>query len=185
MWLCWGLLGVVGVLLIPAGQGLGVPGLPADELNRADALWYQSIGDSGYRSGDASAAFFPLYPLAIFLVSSLPGVSPLMAATVIAQGCYFESLVVLHVLTMREFDGDVAERATRYLAVFPTAFFLPGPRLTRDPGRPVLNADGMESTLTECYEDAMVTAHALYVYLVENPALHGRPAREVVVRHHG
>jgi hypothetical protein len=64
-------------------------------------------------------------------------------------------------------------------------------RLTRDPGRPVLNADGIESTLAECYEDAMVTAHALYVYLVENPAPHGRPPSEVVqqpvpppVQHH-
>ena len=56
-------------------------------------------------------------------------------------------------------------------------------RLTRDPGRPVLNADGIESTLAECYEDAMVTAHALYVYLVENPAPHGRPPREVVQNH--
>ncbi|MFZ0141446.1 MAG: hypothetical protein WAL70_10205 [Aeromicrobium sp.] len=41
----------------------------------------------------------------------------------------------------------------------------------------------MESTLAECYEDAMVTAHALYVYLVENPAAHGRPPREVVQDH--
>jgi hypothetical protein len=143
VWLCWGLLGVVGVLLIPAGQGLGVPGVPADPLtpgwhnfmlagNRADALWYQSIADGGYRPGDASAAFFPLYPFAIFLVSSLPGVSPLMAASVLAQGCYFGALVVLHALTMREFDGDVADRATRYLAVFPTAFFFLAP-LTEAP----------------------------------------------------
>lgn len=51
-------------------------------------------------------------------------------------------------------------------------------RRTRDPGRPVINADGMESTLAECYEDAMVTAHALYVYLVENPAQHGQPPTE-------
>jgi hypothetical protein len=56
-------------------------------------------------------------------------------------------------------------------------------RLASDRGRPVLNADGMESTLAECYEDAMVTAHALYVYLVENPAPHGRPPREVVHEH--
>ena len=53
-------------------------------------------------------------------------------------------------------------------------------RRTRDPGRPVINADGMESSLADCYEDAMVTAHALYVYLVENPAPHGRHPHEAV-----
>ena len=41
-------------------------------------------------------------------------------------------------------------------------------RYKHDPGRLVLNADGQESSLAECYEDAMVTAHALYVYLVEH-----------------
>jgi len=56
-------------------------------------------------------------------------------------------------------------------------------RQTRAPGRPVLNADGIESTLSECYEDAMVTAHALYVYLVENPAPHGRPQSEAIQQH--
>jgi hypothetical protein len=36
-------------------------------------------------------------------------------------------------------------------------------------GQPVLNADGSESTLFRCYEDALITAHALSVYLAENP----------------
>ena len=58
-------------------------------------------------------------------------------------------------------------------------WYLSQARQARDAGRPVLNADGMESTLAECYEDAMVTAHALYVYLVENPAPHGRPPEVV------
>ena len=35
--------------------------------------------------------------------------------------------------------------------------------------QPILNADGIESTLSDCYEDALVTAHALYVYLSDNP----------------
>ncbi len=34
---------------------------------------------------------------------------------------------------------------------------------------PVLNADGIQSTLLACYEDALVTALALSVYLTENP----------------
>ena len=62
-------------------------------------------------------------------------------------------------------------------------WYLSQARQTRDVGRPVLNADGMESTLAECYEDAMVTAHALYAYLVENPALYGSRPSEAVERH--
>ncbi|MBA3490006.1 MAG: hypothetical protein H0T78_10805 [Longispora sp.] len=156
VWFCWALLGLLGVLLIPAGGALGVPGLPAEPLthgwhnfflagNRGDALWYQRIGDSGYGVDDGSAAFFPLYPFAIHILSSLPGISPLMAANVIAQGSYFGALIVLYALTMREFSDsgeqkgarglqgkEVAQRATRYLAVFPTAFFFLAP-LTEGP----------------------------------------------------
>ena len=53
------------------------------------------------------------------------------------------------------------------------SWYLSQARAVRDDGRPVLDADGVESTLAECYNDAMVTAHALYVYLSENP----RPVR--------
>ena len=40
---------------------------------------------------------------------------------------------------------------------------------SHDHGQPVLNADGIESNLVRCYEDALVTAHALSAYLAENP----------------
>jgi hypothetical protein len=53
----------------------------------------------------------------------------------------------------------------------------------RDDGRPVLNADGIESTLFRCYEDALVTAHALSAYLAENPCQDlESPRRESIVR---
>jgi hypothetical protein len=37
-----------------------------------------------------------------------------------------------------------------------------------EPGQPLLNADGIESSLADCFADALVTAQALYMYLVEN-----------------
>jgi len=49
------------------------------------------------------------------------------------------------------------------------SWYLSQARAFRDEGQPVLDADGVESTLAECYNDAMTTAHALYVYLSENP----------------
>ena len=39
----------------------------------------------------------------------------------------------------------------------------------QEDGQPVRNADGIESSLLHCYEDALITAHALSVYLAENP----------------
>jgi hypothetical protein len=51
-----------------------------------------------------------------------------------------------------------------------------------DDGQPVLNADGIESNLIRCYEDALVTAHALSVYLAENPCRDlGSPLSETVL----
>lgn len=59
------------------------------------------------------------------------------------------------------------------------SWYLSQARAFRDEGQPVLDADGVESTLAECYDDAMVTAHALYVYLSENPrSTPGSPQRE-------
>jgi len=135
VWLAWALLGLLGVGLVPPGQRpVSVPGLAADPLtsgwhnlftagNRGDALWYQRIATGGYRADDSSAAFFPLYPVAIRLLSALPGVGPLAAAIVAAQASFLAALVVFYALTAYELGADVARRATRYLAVFPTAFF--------------------------------------------------------------
>lgn len=139
VWLGWALLGVLGVGLVPPGQPpVSVPGLTAEPLspgwhnaltagNRGDALWYQRIAIGGYRADDSSAAFSPLYPVAIRVLATLPGVGPLGAATVVAQGSFLAALVVLYALTAREFEADVARRATRYLALFPTAFFFLAP----------------------------------------------------------
>ena len=38
-------------------------------IERQDALWFLRIADTGYRPGDGSAAFFPLYPLLVRVMS--------------------------------------------------------------------------------------------------------------------
>jgi hypothetical protein len=138
VWAGWALLGLLGVMIFPARQPVTPPGFVADQLsigwhnlftagNRQDALWYQHIATAGYSTDGSSAAFFPLYPVAIHLLALLPGVGPLLAATLISQGCFFGSLVVFHALTTREFGVAVARRAVVYLAIFPTAFFFLAP----------------------------------------------------------
>jgi hypothetical protein len=135
VWFGWGLLCVLSIGTIPGGNPVGVPGLDPRPLNggwhnfflagdRSDALWFLRIATDGYRPDDGSAAFFPLYPAAIRLLSHLPGISPLTAAILLSQACCWGALVVFHALSRREFGSIAARRATRYLALFPTAFFL-------------------------------------------------------------
>jgi hypothetical protein len=94
---------------------------------RQDALWFLRIGTSGYLPGDGSAAFFPLYPLAIRIVAWLPGVGPLGAALLISNAAFFAALVLLHGLTRLEFSEETARTSVIFLAIFPTAFFFLAP----------------------------------------------------------
>ncbi len=131
-------LAAIAVGVITPRAGVDVPGWPATSLGhgwhaaftgleRQDALWFLRIATTGYRSSDASAAFFPLYPLAVRVVSWILGGQPLLAATLVSNGAFFGALVVLYDLTVREFGDGVARRTLVYLAIFPTAFFFLAP----------------------------------------------------------
>lgn len=133
----WALLGVLGVGLISSGHPVSVPGLTAAPLQpgwgnaltagfRQDALWYIRIATHGYRRGDGSAAFFPLYPLAIRGAVAI-GLPALAAATLLAWLGYLSGLAVLYRLTEFEFDTKVARVTLLCLASFPTAFFFLAP----------------------------------------------------------
>jgi hypothetical protein len=130
----------VGIVPLPPGQPTSVPGWPAHPIEagfgnlftateRQDALWFLRIAAEGYRADDLSAAFFPLYPIAVRIIAWLPGVGTLGAALLVSNAAFLGSLVLLHGLARLEFDGDrgVADRAVRFAALFPTAFFLMAP----------------------------------------------------------
>jgi hypothetical protein len=92
--------------------------------NRWDAGHYVRIAESGYHLGPGYPAFFPLYPLLIHLGDAvLPG-DALISALVVANLAAVGALAVLHRLAEHEFGPQVAQRATWYLAAFPTGFFL-------------------------------------------------------------
>ena len=131
-------LAAIAVGVITPRAGVEVPGWPAPLLGhgwhgafsafeRQDALWFLRIAATGYRATDGSAAFFPLYPIAVRIVSWLVGGRQLLAATLVSNGAFFGSLVVLYDLTVREFDEVIARRTILYLAIFPTAFFFLAP----------------------------------------------------------
>ncbi|MGH2740141.1 MAG: mannosyltransferase family protein [Actinomycetota bacterium] len=132
------LLALAGVALLPNLEPVGVPGWPAPEAGpglenvvtaweRFDGLWFLRIATDGYVNGDGSAAFFPLYPLLIRILSPILGGHPLAAALLISNAAFFGSLVLLYLLTNHEYDDTMARRAVLYLAVFPTSFFFLAP----------------------------------------------------------
>ena len=135
-----GLLSLIAVTLIEPRTGLPeVPGWPIAPIEhgwnvlvtateRQDAAWFLRIATGGYAAGDGSAAFFPLYPLAIRVVSLLPGVGPLGAALFISNACFLGALIVLHGLTRLEgLSREIARTTVLLIAIFPTAFFFLAP----------------------------------------------------------
>jgi hypothetical protein len=94
---------------------------------RADGLWFLRIANGGYGATDGSAAFFPLYPLAIRAVSWLLGGHPLPAALLMSNLSFLGALIVLYGLTKREFSVPVARTTVLLLALFPTSFFFFAP----------------------------------------------------------
>jgi hypothetical protein len=143
VWLGWAVLGLLVVGVTPTGEPSGVPGLSATPLSpgwhnlldggfRSDAYWYLRIAGTGYSSHDGSPAFYYGFPAAIKVLAYLPGVTLRGSATLIAQGSLLGGLIVMHALTRRELSTVHARLATRYLAIFPTAFFFLAP-LTESP----------------------------------------------------
>jgi hypothetical protein len=136
------LLSLVGTTLIAPRSSPPLPVVPgwpiapitigwhnlATALERQDAAWYLRIATHGYAPGDGSAAFFPLYPMAIRAVAWLPSIGPLGASLLVSNLAFLGALVMLHGLTRIEGMSDAAARRTiLFIAVFPTAFFFLAP----------------------------------------------------------
>jgi hypothetical protein len=133
-------IGVIGggMLPLPPGQPPTDAGFPnpllapgwhmlVTSLQRQDAQWFLRLATTGYAPGDHSAAFFPVFPLAIRVVDAMPGIGPLGAGLLVANAAAFGALLLLHALTRLELGAAAARRAVLFTALFPTAFFLYAP----------------------------------------------------------
>jgi hypothetical protein len=141
-------LALLAVALLPYSSAIGeaagipvpvnVPGWPASTITpgwhnlitaweRFDALWFLRIATAGYTPGDGSAAFFPLYPMLIRVLSPVLGGHPLGAGLLISNAAFLGALVVLYFLTSSEFDEQIARRTVLYLTIFPSAYFFLAP----------------------------------------------------------
>lgn len=132
-------LGLLSPGLFPPIDPVSVPGWPARPLpdpgwhnvftawERFDALWYLRIADAGYRAGDGSAAFFPLYPLFTRFVSVILGGRPFAASLLVSNAALLAALTLLYDLTRAEISDAAARTTVVLLCVFPTSFFLFAP----------------------------------------------------------
>ncbi len=133
------ILGLLAVELFPPLKPVSVPGWRAHPLpdpgwqnaftsfERFDALWFLRIASAGYRAGDGSAAFFPLYPLAIRSVSWVMAGHPFGAALLVSNASIAGGLCVLYALTASERSIRTARRTVLLVALFPTSFFFFAP----------------------------------------------------------
>lgn len=87
---------------------------------RWDAVWYLAIANDGYRES-GRAAFFPLYPLLVAVLSPLTG-SSVVAGIAVSLGALLVGLTILHRLATLEIGADAARTAVMLLAVFPAAY---------------------------------------------------------------
>lgn len=132
------LLSVLAVHLIEPLDPVDVPGREAppatqgwhnaiDATERQDAVWYLRLADEGWSTDDASAAFFPLYPLTVRAVAwILPG-GELLAALLVSNLAFLGALLALFALTAEAFGERIARRAIVVAAIFPTSFFFLAP----------------------------------------------------------
>lgn len=128
-------VGLAAVAVVPPLDAVGVPGWPAHPIpdpgwhnlftawERFDALWFLRIADAGYRPDDGSAAFFPLYPLAIRGVSFALGGHPFAASLLVSNAAFLAALVVTYLLTAAELGERAARTTVVLLAFFPTSYF--------------------------------------------------------------
>ncbi|MGB9185478.1 MAG: mannosyltransferase family protein [Solirubrobacteraceae bacterium] len=128
------LTGAAGVLTLakhaPAGEAafsmraLGPVGyVLAGSVYRFDSGYYLGVAAHGYGAASAGRlAFFPLYPLAIRIVSALTG-SGVMAGFLISAAAFLVALVLLHRLTELELGRRAAGATVLLLAFSPLSFF--------------------------------------------------------------
>jgi hypothetical protein len=134
------LLAYLGLAILPLNPDPAVgtpgggpwPGFPGnlwlDGWTRWDAGWYRHIATHGYLdqvigpTGQRNVAFYPLYPLAMRLVS-LTGLDPLAAGILVSNAAFLLAILLLHRMVRARFGADAAFRCVLLLSVFPFSFY--------------------------------------------------------------
>jgi hypothetical protein len=89
-----------------------------------DGEWFLYVAQVGYRPGDFTSPFFPLYPILVRILATVLGGNYLWAGVIVSALAAAVALVLLYLLVSYEMGPSAGKRSALYLAVFPTSFFL-------------------------------------------------------------
>ena len=89
-----------------------------------DALWYQYLALHGYRAGDNSPHFAPIFPLLAHLLLPLVGGNFPAAGVLVSSLAALVAFYLLRRLARWEGRPDDGLRAALYLCAYPAGFFL-------------------------------------------------------------
>lgn len=90
-----------------------------------DSTWFIDIAQKGYGFDLQSTAFFPLWPLLIFLASKiLFFVDGRIIAFILANLATLGVCLMLYKLVKEEYSKEIAQRSVKYLLFFPMSLFL-------------------------------------------------------------
>ncbi len=88
-----------------------------------DGGWYSSILEQGYQWHEgvqSSIAFFPLYPLIAGVFSAI--LPQMWSLLVVSNASFFGAVIMLYVLTKKEFGEQVAQKTVAFFSFFPLSF---------------------------------------------------------------
>jgi hypothetical protein len=125
------LLAACAIRFLPVGLQPGTEryfprGLSLGTWLRWDAWWYLSVAERGYSfepGAPSNTAFFPIFPLVIRAVTTVTG-NAAIAGLLVANAAAVAAVVVLQRWVHENAESEAADRAVRWLSVFPLGFFL-------------------------------------------------------------
>ncbi len=92
-------------------------------LRNWDGYWYSLLANYGYGIYQASAAFWPLYPLLLWIGAHITGWDTAVVGILISNVSFLFALILLYRLVRIDFPEPVARRTLWLTAFFPTAFY--------------------------------------------------------------
>lgn len=91
-------------------------------LGNFDGVHYIGIADGGYFA-QFTQAFFPLYPMLIWLGAFITGGNLLISGLIVSNVAFFAAILLFYKLLEKKYDKKVAIWSVVMLLSFPTSFF--------------------------------------------------------------
>jgi hypothetical protein len=132
---CFELVGLLSIQLQPITvvggdwlnlliHGSDVPHEALSLWQRWDALWYQQIAQHGYRAGNGTATFYPLFPLLSRVAAFLFGNQIVLGELAVSSLAFAVCLPLLYRLAHLDMTRVPALMSLVLIVSFPVAFFL-------------------------------------------------------------